>query len=430
MYISFYKNTCWAALASVTLLFASSPVTAADFGGDCCADLEERVAVLEATTARKGNRKVSLTISGHVNQAILFWDDGDESDAYVVGNANDDLTIFRLEGDAKINAGWRAGYLIELEVNNASSAEVDQTNDDGASELGISEVSMFIESEQLGKITWGLTGQPSDGVPEIDLSGAVYAGYAAIADVGGGFQWRLSNGALSGVTLGDVFDDLNGDALNIIRYDTPTIAGFTLSAAWGEDDILDVALTFEKALGDFDVAAGIAYTDNRDNDEDDNPLDQETLAGSISVLHTPTGLNITFAAGERQFNDTPARRDANFYYVKAGIFQRFNTLGKTAIYGEFGQYNDMFYNNGADGAAEAEISTALTGGAANIITGSEAKVFGIGLVQYIDAAAMQLYVAYRHHEINFDAVDAGNNAVAANGIKDFDSVLMGGRIEF
>ncbi len=32
---------------------------AADLGGDCCADLEERIAELEATTARKGNRKVS-----------------------------------------------------------------------------------------------------------------------------------------------------------------------------------------------------------------------------------------------------------------------------------------------------------------------------------------------------------------------------------
>ncbi|WP_334148124.1 hypothetical protein [Hyphomicrobium sp.] len=40
---------------------------AADLGGDCCADLEERIAELEATTARKGNRKVSLEVYGHVN---------------------------------------------------------------------------------------------------------------------------------------------------------------------------------------------------------------------------------------------------------------------------------------------------------------------------------------------------------------------------
>ncbi len=45
---------------------STSPANAADFGvgGDCCADLEERVAELEATTVRKGNKKVSVTISG------------------------------------------------------------------------------------------------------------------------------------------------------------------------------------------------------------------------------------------------------------------------------------------------------------------------------------------------------------------------------
>ena len=36
---------------------------AADLGGDCCADLEERVAELEATTVRKGNKKVSVTFT-------------------------------------------------------------------------------------------------------------------------------------------------------------------------------------------------------------------------------------------------------------------------------------------------------------------------------------------------------------------------------
>ena len=33
---------------------------AADLGGNCCADLEERIAAHEATTVRKGNRKFSL----------------------------------------------------------------------------------------------------------------------------------------------------------------------------------------------------------------------------------------------------------------------------------------------------------------------------------------------------------------------------------
>ncbi len=35
----------------------------------CCGDLEERVAELEATTARKGNRVVSVQIYGQINKA-------------------------------------------------------------------------------------------------------------------------------------------------------------------------------------------------------------------------------------------------------------------------------------------------------------------------------------------------------------------------
>ena len=67
--------------------FAHEPVKAANLGGDCCADLEERVAELEATTVRKGNKKVSITLYGDVNHQVLFWDDGIETNAYVENNS-------------------------------------------------------------------------------------------------------------------------------------------------------------------------------------------------------------------------------------------------------------------------------------------------------------------------------------------------------
>jgi len=60
---------------------ANAAVRAADIGGNCCADLEERVAELEATTADKGNRKVTVTLYGRVNRIVNFWDDRAVSDA-------------------------------------------------------------------------------------------------------------------------------------------------------------------------------------------------------------------------------------------------------------------------------------------------------------------------------------------------------------
>ncbi|MFO7297388.1 MAG: porin, partial [Pseudomonadota bacterium] len=51
-----------ALIAAAGVLAGGVAAQAADLGGNCCADLEERVAELEATAARKGNRKVSLTV--------------------------------------------------------------------------------------------------------------------------------------------------------------------------------------------------------------------------------------------------------------------------------------------------------------------------------------------------------------------------------
>ena len=111
------KSAGWATILGAVgvVLGASVSAKAADLGGDCCADLEERVAELEATTARKGNRKVSLTLSGWVNEAVFWWDDGTEKNAYV-GTNNLEQSRFRFTGEAKIDKDWSAGYTIEIGI--------------------------------------------------------------------------------------------------------------------------------------------------------------------------------------------------------------------------------------------------------------------------------------------------------------------------
>ena len=52
------KSLSLSALTAVGVLAGMTAANAADLGGNCCSDLEERIAELEATTARKGNRKV------------------------------------------------------------------------------------------------------------------------------------------------------------------------------------------------------------------------------------------------------------------------------------------------------------------------------------------------------------------------------------
>ena len=99
---------------------------AADLGGDCCADLEERIAELEATTARKGNRKVSLTISGYINEAVMWFDTKDHTDIYQGTNETARSRV-RIAGEAKVTGDWKAGYLLEFGVR---TSRLNRTNQD------------------------------------------------------------------------------------------------------------------------------------------------------------------------------------------------------------------------------------------------------------------------------------------------------------
>ena len=54
------------------------------------------------------NSTAKLTLSAAVNRAILGWNDGGESDAYFVDNAQDG-TFIGVEGEIDFAEGWKMG---------------------------------------------------------------------------------------------------------------------------------------------------------------------------------------------------------------------------------------------------------------------------------------------------------------------------------
>jgi predicted porin len=117
------------------MVFVAKPARAADLGGDCCANLEERVTELEATTARKGNKKVSVILYGKINWALEWWNDGHERNMYSVDNYMES-SRFGLKGSAKINDNWSAGYRFEAEPREAASSQLNQFDDNNANDAG------------------------------------------------------------------------------------------------------------------------------------------------------------------------------------------------------------------------------------------------------------------------------------------------------
>ncbi len=410
------KRHSLSALVAAGLLaggLSTTSASAADLGGNCCADLEERIAELEATVARKGNRKVSLTISGWVGEQVMWWDSGDESNTYVTGLGTTLSSHFKFAGEAQIRSGLTAGYLLHIEVGTADPlAGVDQTTDEGLATMRAFQSYWYLKDDKLGKISVGQLSPASDNTAILtDGSGSLVPANWVLFDNQNFFLSRggVRQGARWGNVVacqaangGGVAGDCGGFAApgNYIRYDSPTFAGFSVSADWGEDDAWDVAARYAGEFNGIKVALAASYFEQNDT----NPLNAAGIASSYwqiggYVQHVPTGLFMHAAYGQDD-TDAVGVVTGDTWYLKAGIRQRWSGLGHTVLYGEYGNKNDMFTNNAA-------LQTAGLAGVGVNVTGSDMTQWGVGIVQEIDAAAMSLWLAYRNFEadINQGAVN-------------------------
>lgn len=430
------------------LTMVSAPARAADLGGS--SDLEERVAELEATTVRKGNRKVSLELYGQINRALLIWDDGRDSDSYIVDNDHSP-SRFGLKGSGTIGGGWKSGFWLEFAVNDALSSAVDNFKnfDEGNGETTFTtrQANLWIENDQFGRVTIGHGSSPTDDLTLINLSGAGVATDARThwlgsfkvrsTDAGAGLQWRnIANG-------------LDTDRGDIVRYDSPSVYGFILSAAWGENDQWDIALKFKKEWNAFRFAAGIGYyyqgdragallaegsTSSAGYGGGDNTRRDE-WKGSLSAMHVPTGLYVTFAAGERSnfAQDGAYNPDQGFWYIQGGIDKRFLSYGATTLYGEYGNYSDFgagnFLYNGARNTTAGLVRSGVENGQ---VASTDVDRWGLGVVQKFDASAMEVYALYQHWAADVTRFNVDERAVSRSKVntEDFDGVAVGARIKF
>ncbi len=150
--------------------FKATPARAADLGGDCCADLEERVAELEATTVRKGNKKVSVTISGWVVKTFNVWDDGNQTSAFVGDKGYDLGSRFAITGSATIAPGWSGGFNLtilatsDLFATAGTLAASNQFNESGGTCLARAEPALFVHLHQERQMGHPELGQSEPGV--------------------------------------------------------------------------------------------------------------------------------------------------------------------------------------------------------------------------------------------------------------------------
>ena len=434
-------------------MFATGSASAADLGGGCCADLEERVAELEATTARKGNRVVSLQISGVVTQTLLAWDDGADSDTYVLENAYPS-NYFNFRGEGKISPSTKAGFFVEVGFNGSSKTGTVDADNDESTLVGTTVQSQtvfirhsyaYVENDKLGRITIGQTSNANDGITEIGLSKAniVRNGGAQLWTgsfrpvVGGDQDGRFRHRDFWG---GNAFQGIGeGDRFDVIKYTSPSIAGFTASASWGENDMWDVALRYAGQWNSFRVAAGVGYQKWDDTTAgaaavtglntgamncvvgsaaDNFAVDCSIVGMSAAVMHVPTGLFAHASYGLKSDDNIASggEQDSTSFYIQAGIEKNWFGVGPTTIFGEYQQMDSGRFVNGLA-----------------VIEGADTEIWGIGFNQNFASAALDLYVSFRNTSIEAFGVDNLGASTGPEGnvdFEDFQEVMAGARIVF
>lgn len=356
------------------------------------------VAMTSAAQAEDG-----FSFYGRLGGAITSVDDGVSSQSEFSDNSNSSSRI-----GAWYERGVAGGTLkfnVEASLGLRGTDEVSQAGTPDFLYWDRNDIRHFeaiYETDRFGTFYIGEGSSSSDGTASAgDVAGTDIAGGVFVADTAGGYVFRDAAGNLTGPAIGDVFGGLDGGRLGRIRYDAPTINGFTLSASAGteilepnvDSEYYDLAVYYGNTLGDYEVSGGLSYsqTGNTDNDAD-------AIVGSLGALHTPTGLSASFAYGSADFdnNGVGGQPDAEYVYVKLGLQRDWFSVGRTYLSVDAYRGNDF--------------ATA----------GDESTAYGIEAVQDIDNANMKVFASYHQHQ--YEASGAS--------FQDVDAFLMGARWTF
>ncbi len=333
-------------------------------------------------------------IYGQIDTGVLVYDDGFDTDAYAPVDNENSSTRFGATYDQDFGA-WAFGAALEAEypVYSTNSLNVldDQPNWTWQNKY-FRKIEVFVDSEDYGKLSVGQGYMASDYSAEVDLSGTTVIAYSKIQATAGGQLFRNDGTGAFGPSVKSAFNNYDGLGRKVrIRYDTPKLAGFTLSASYGEDllanvhvPVSDVALRYANSFDAFKVEGAIAYA-WQDNDV-------ELFDGSASILHVPSGLNFTVAAGSQDNGS----RTGRYVYGKAGLIRDLVDWGPTAF--------AVDYYHGEDIAAASSTS----------------RSFGVAVVQNIKDYKTELYATYRRYQYDTETAD----------FRDGDAFLGGVRLKF
>lgn len=406
-------------LGSTALAAAALVMGATTASADGHKALEKRIKALEKAggqSVTRSKKTMKLVVSGHINRAISYQDNGTQSAFNHVtsnfsrtrvrwigtGKINDDLSVkthIELGNQSAIGTQQDAGDNGDVDGNQAAPQDVDadglNENTDNGSALDERHIEFQVTSKSLGKIYMGQGISGSESTSEVDLSGTAIMSLNGNAElIGGGETWQRNNAGAGFGTVGQAFTNLDGlGRRDRIRYDTPKFAGFQVTTSHGNEDAWDIALRYGGSFGGVKVKAAIAHWDT------ESINGRSGINGSISVL-LPFGLSLTVGAADQDSDEVNLTEDGTEWrYAKVGYRFKGLELGETRLFLEYSENESTRVNT------------------------DESDYWGLGVVQIVEPLGAELYAGWTtfHYERGVAGVQDPD---------DVDRFAVGARFKF
>jgi hypothetical protein len=389
--------------------------------------------VTPASPVSSGGNNVVLSISGQVNRALLFGDDGLQAKLRQVDN-NNSSTRFRIVGEARPIDDTVAGMNLETEIRANSSANQTLTQNQPQSASAVTftirQGEVYAANPEYGGVRLGFGSTASYLTAETDLSGTAVASYVQVPDYDGGFSFRQRGAAMVpggaggamvvapansyGPAVGSVFNYFDGLGRDIrLRYDSPVWNGYQLSTSVLDGGAYDFAARFARQYNDFQIIAAVAFgsetmrshtvptaygyagvpagvggtslagansAPNSPTIADVSPNGSNQFDGGVSIL-LKSGFNFTLAGGVRDPNyrdPTGKSLSPNLIFAKLGYQQRWFPIGLTAFSVDFAQNEELLY------------------------AGDVARAYSLAAVQMVDDFGLDLYSSIKYQTLDRD----------------------------
>ena len=307
--------------------------------------------------------KLDLKVGGRVVKGIAHVDDGVNDSMFIPDGLSGDTELY-FSASGKLTEAVTAGALFKLNLTQtAADYSFSNTNGDetvASDAEAVNKQNVYFKHASMGTLSLGFMSQAGDGASNLKYGKALATtgGYARNTTV------RTSTDATTTITAAAQLSNLDQGDDNIIRYDSPSISGFTLAGSVHDDGGAAAALRYSGSMSDINFGAAIAYRGGGTG--------TKNIHGSFRAQHA-SGLHFAYGGGTQTVENSG--RTPELMRLHGGFESSMNSLGKTDIY--------VTYIDSED------VATA----------GREGNEVVVGVTQGLDAIGGYVGIAYSTTEI-------------------------------